>query len=58
MKQGTPEYLTPEEVAVLLRVSTRTVYEWLRSGKLPAVQIGKVWRINRQDIGRKAGVPE
>ena len=30
-----PRFLTPEEVADLLRVSRRTVYNWLRSGQLP-----------------------
>jgi len=43
-------FLTPEEVAGLLRVSRRTVYNWLRSGQLPALRIGKVWRVRREDI--------
>ncbi len=45
-----PRFLTPEEVADLLRVSRRTVYNWLRAGQLPAIRIGKVWRIRREDI--------
>ena len=48
-----PRFLTPEEVADLLRVSRRTVYNWLRSGQLPALRIGKVWRIRREDIERQ-----
>ena len=50
-----PRFLTPEEVADLLRVSRRTVYNWLRSGQLPALRIGKVWRIRREDIERQTG---
>jgi excisionase family DNA binding protein len=44
------EFLTPEDASELLRVSTRTVYEMLRSGKLPAVQYGRQWRIRTADI--------
>lgn len=49
-----PRFLTPEEVAGLLRVSRRTVYNWLRSGQLPALRIGKVWRVRREDIEPRA----
>ena len=49
-KQPLPQFLTPEEVADLLRVSRRTVYNWLRAGQLPAIRIGKVWRIRREDL--------
>jgi excisionase family DNA binding protein len=48
--QPLPRFLTPEEVADLLRVSRRTVYNWLRAGELPALRIGKTWRIRREDI--------
>lgn len=41
----TPQYLTPEEVARILRVTSRTVTAWLNAGTLPGVKIGKVWRI-------------
>ena len=48
--QPLPRFLTPEEVADLLRVSRRTDYNWLRSGQLPAIRIGKVLRVRREDI--------
>jgi excisionase family DNA binding protein len=47
------EYLSPKEVALTLRVSERTVYNWVRSGELPAKQIGRTWRIKYQDLDRK-----
>jgi excisionase family DNA binding protein len=31
-------------------VSERTVYEWLRDGKLPGRKIGKVWRMSADAI--------
>jgi excisionase family DNA binding protein len=36
--------LTPEDVAVLLGVSRLLVIRQTRSGKIPAVRIGKVYR--------------
>lgn len=44
------EYLTPEEVAEKLRVSQRTVYEWLRNGRLRGLQVGRWWRIRPADL--------
>ena len=34
-------FLTVQEVADLMRVSTMTVYRLIKSGDLPAVQIGR-----------------
>jgi excisionase family DNA binding protein len=47
--QGSPRVLSVPEAADLLRVSTRTIYEWLGAGKLPGRKIGKVWRL-REDL--------
>ncbi len=38
--------LTVSQAAEQLQVSERTVYEWLRDGKLPGRKIGKVWRLS------------
>jgi excisionase family DNA binding protein len=43
-------YLTPEEVAARLRVSRRTVYEWLKLGRLRGLRAGKAWRIRPEDV--------
>ena len=42
--------LTPEQVAERLRVTERTVYSWLRRGKLPALKLGRLWRIRPDDL--------
>ena len=42
--------LTVPQAAVHLQVSERTVYEWLRDGKLPGRKIGKVWRMSTDAI--------
>jgi excisionase family DNA binding protein len=46
MDEQKEEYLTIEEVAKRLKMSTITVYRMARRGQLPAVKFGKVWRIS------------
>ncbi len=54
-------YFTCEEIAKMFRVTPRTVYNWIRSGKLPAIKIGRDYRITGDSIkqlktnGRKTG---
>ena len=42
--------MTVGEVANLMRVSSMTVYRLIKSGDLRAVQVGKSYRINEDDI--------
>jgi len=51
MKLSTEDFLTIEEVAKILRVSTRSVNRYISSGKLKASKIGW-WRIKRSDLDR------
>ncbi|WP_272999437.1 helix-turn-helix domain-containing protein [Hydrogenibacillus schlegelii] len=44
--------LTPEEVAERLRVTRRSVYEWLRTGRLRGLKAGTRWRIRPEDLER------
>jgi excisionase family DNA binding protein len=44
--------LTVGEVAGLMRVSNMTVYRLIKSGQLPALRVGKNYRIRRDDIER------
>ena len=43
-------YLTIQEVAEILKVHTNTVYKMCRQGVLPAVKIGKEWRIDKDKL--------
>ncbi|MBF0533190.1 MAG: helix-turn-helix domain-containing protein [Candidatus Omnitrophica bacterium] len=45
-----PELMTIEEVADYLRVKRRTVYEWLKTGKIPALKAVGQWRFKRKKI--------
>lgn len=49
---GEHEFLTTDEVLGYLRVNARTVYRLIRCGELPAVRIGRQWRIRRDDLDR------
>lgn len=42
--------LTPEQAASRLAVSSRSIREWLRVGKLKGVRAGRLWRIRDRDI--------
>lgn len=42
--------MTLEEVAEFLRVSERTVKDWVLSGELPGGKLGASWRFRRGDI--------
>lgn len=44
--------LTVGEVAGIMRVSNMTVYRLIKSGQLPAIRVGKNYRIRRGDIDR------
>jgi excisionase family DNA binding protein len=45
-------FLTVGEVAAVLRVSNMTVYRLINAGGLPAVRIGRSFRIHREDLDR------
>ena len=51
MKLSTDKFLTIEEVAKILRVSTRSVNRYIVSSKLKASKIGW-WRIKRSDLDK------
>jgi excisionase family DNA binding protein len=47
-----PSYLTVAEVAEMLRVSNMTVYRLISAGSLPAVRVGKSYRLTEADVDR------
>jgi len=42
--------LTVNEVANILRVSNMTVYRLVKSGQIPAIRVGKNYRIKENDV--------
>ena len=47
---GENEFLTPEEVADILRVNVMTVYGYIQKSNLDAIRLGRNYRISRQDL--------
>ena len=43
-------FLTVQEVADLMRVSSMTVYRLIKSGELPAVRVGRSFRVAKSDV--------
>lgn len=46
----TAPLLTVAEVAELFRVSSMTVYRLIRNGELPAVRVGRSYRVREDDL--------
>jgi excisionase family DNA binding protein len=41
---------SPDEIADRLKVTRRSVYHWLNSGKLNGLKAGQYWRITEEDL--------
>lgn len=44
------ELMTIEELAEYLRVKKRTIYDWLKRGKIPAIKAVGQWRFKKDRI--------
>lgn len=45
-----PKMYTCEEIAERYGVKTITIWDWIRKKKLPAIKLGKEYRISENDI--------
>ncbi|MGD7708116.1 helix-turn-helix domain-containing protein [Microlunatus sp. Y2014] len=45
-----PQAMRINEVATVLRVTTRTVYAMVGDGRLPAKKVGSTWRITKRQL--------
>ena len=39
-----------EEVADILQVTRRTIYNWIYEGKLKAFKVGRAWRVSKEAL--------
>lgn len=58
--QSRPRFVTVAEVADLMRVSKMTVYRMIHSGEIPAVRVGKSFRVPQSAVQQliEAGLGE
>ncbi|MDH4160228.1 MAG: helix-turn-helix domain-containing protein [Actinomycetota bacterium] len=47
---GAVDFLTVAEVAAMMRVSKMTVYRLVHSGELPAVRVGRSFRVPQAEV--------
>ncbi len=50
LESGGARFMTVGEVASVLRVSNMTVYRLINAGELPAVRIGRSFRLRPEDL--------
>lgn len=47
---GETDFLTPKEAARILKVHYQTILGLIKSGQLPALRVGRSWRIRRSAL--------
>ncbi|HSL14812.1 MAG TPA: helix-turn-helix domain-containing protein [Actinomycetota bacterium] len=47
---GSDRLMTVAEVAATMRVSNMTVYRLIKSGDLPALRVGRSYRVRESDV--------
>jgi excisionase family DNA binding protein len=57
-RSGGTRLLSPDEVADVLAISPRGVRLLAERHELPAVKVGKLWRIHPADLATYIGRPE
>ena len=50
LKMAETPLMTIEELANYLRVQKRTIYDWLKKGKVPAIKTVGQWRFKKDKI--------
>lgn len=54
-KQENPtmdKWLTLEQIAEYLQMSTSSIYKMAQAGKIPAYKVGRQWRFKKEEIDR------
>jgi len=49
-QQQLPRYYKSSEVAEIFGVTTPTVVNWIKSGKLKASKINNMWRVHEENL--------
>lgn len=49
---GMDKWLTLEQIAEYLQMSTSSIYKMAQKGKIPAYKVGRQWRFKKEEIDR------
>lgn len=55
LRRNMLDLLTAEEVAEMLRVKKKTVYDWVRLRRIPYCRVGRLVRFKPADLEKWAG---
>jgi excisionase family DNA binding protein len=44
------QLLTVEQIAAEFQLTSQTIRNWIKSGALPAIKVGHVFRVRREDL--------
>lgn len=44
------EYLSIREAAILFKLSESTLRSWIKSKRIPAHKMGRIWRLEKQEV--------
>ncbi len=55
--QHPPRFMTVSEVADVMRVSKMTVYRLIHAGELPAIRVGKSFRVPQAAVDKLLEAP-
>ena len=50
MSSNSKKYLALEDVADMLGVNYQLIYRLVRSGELPAIKLGRIYRVTEEDL--------
>ena len=51
-KLNMDKWLTLEQIAEYLQMSTSSIYKMVQAGKIPAYKVGRQWRFKKKEIDR------
>lgn len=46
------KWLTLEQIAEYLQISTSSIYKMAQKGKIPAYKVGRQWRFRKEEIDK------
>lgn len=45
-------YLSPDEIAEEISISSQTILRWLKDGDLVGYKFARAWRVKREDLDK------
>ena len=58
MNETFERLLTPDEAAAIVKVSAKTIREWLKQGSLKGIKTGRLWRIKESELRKFLASPQ